>query len=487
MDEKPESIRRDVVRAQVERCLEPFDAENAIVSFCGWPRIVGEYYVVPILQVPKDAIERYPRLRDDKVYMGRWRGTKSFIDVCVMEVLANATSELESDEPGYRHFQDRRSPEELTRRAAASFTRTPLMATARDRMLEEAFSLDLFKSLNDVSSHMYEHEAGVGRMLLVNPDHANVQYALRFPSPISFRDTRWARKLLQMAVGPNSLIANGGGIYGLGEMHAYDSSTEDAFWVDFVGHVQWNMRLGTKVIIQSRFGEPTLLIEAISEKRFKDNFQRVLHVTSDAQADAAWQMMQAMIKEPRGSMVVFAEDAPSEAKRLIRQGMSVVPAHLTEDLLASACRIDGSILCDVSGMCYAIGVILDGEASDKCTPARGSRFNSAVRYVYGSQVPRLAVVKSDDGGIGVIPLLRPRISRRMFVDAIDALEQAGIENYYEPRLFLDDNRFYALPEDCLRINAALDRIEKIPIDVGVIRIFTERFVPNSDMNPSYYF
>ncbi|HEY5238329.1 MAG TPA: hypothetical protein VIJ62_08120, partial [Rhizomicrobium sp.] len=232
MDEKPENIRRDVVRTEVKRFLKSFDAENAVASFCGWPRVVGEFYVVPVLQIPKSAAGRFPRLKNDKVYMGRYRGAESFVDVCLMEVLENATAELETPEPGHGH-DDRRSPEELVRRAAGAFLRTPLLATARDRKPEEAFALNLFKSLNEVSSYMYEHVASVGRLLLVNPDNKNVRYSLRFPKPISFRDTRWARKLLQMAVGPNNLIANGGGIHGLGELTQHDLSEQDAFWVDF--------------------------------------------------------------------------------------------------------------------------------------------------------------------------------------------------------------------------------------------------------------
>lgn len=486
MEEKPENIRREVVRAQLKQCLEPFDIENDVLSFCGWPRIVNDYYVVPILQIPRDALARYPRLNNEDVYLGRYRGSKSFMDMCIIEILEKATSELESNEPGRKHFEDRRSPEELVRRAAEHFLRTPIMATARQGKPDEAFSLNLFKSLNEVSSHMYEHTPGVGRMLLVNPDNPNVQYTLRFPRPISFRDSRWARKLLQMAAGANSLIANGGGIHGLGELTKEDPSAQDAFWVDFIGHYQWNMRLATKVIIQSRFGEPTLLIEAISENRFKENYLRVMENSTEAQAINAWEIMQTMIKEPRGSMVVFAQDAPTEAQRLSRQGMSVVPEQLTPALLASVCRIDGSVLCDTGGVCYAMGVILDGAANDSCTPARGSRYNSAVRYVLGSPASRLTIVKSEDGSLDIIPLLRPRISRKAFMSAIEALERSDIENYHKPRLYLDEHRFYALSEDCPRINSALDRLDALPIDVGTIRIGTERFILNSAMNSDYY-
>lgn len=64
-------------------------------------------------------------------------------------------------------------------------------------------------------------------------------------------------------------------------------------------------------------------------------------------------------------------------------------------------RIDGAVLACPNGVCHAIGVILDGQADPGCTPARGSRYNSALRYVVGK--PRLAVVVSEDRTVDVIP------------------------------------------------------------------------------------
>src|SRR3546814_14995617 len=88
-------------------------------------------------------------------------------------------------------------------------------------------------------------------------------------------------------------------------------------------------------------------------------------------------------------MIVIAEDAESEALRLDAQGTNIQPAQLSVELLRQASAIDGSILMDPQGYCHAIGVILDGHANDQCTPSRGSRFNSAVRYVRRSEESRV--------------------------------------------------------------------------------------------------
>lgn len=87
--------------------------------------------------------------------------------------------------------------------------------------------------------------------------------------------------------------------------------------------------------------------------------------------------------------------------------------------------------------------LLGSPAHSRCTPARGSRFNSAIRYVYADQTRRLAIVLSEDRTLDIIPLLRRQISRDEFEGNIAALEKADLNNYHEPRNWLGRNRFYS--------------------------------------------
>ena len=61
------------------------------------------------------------------------------------------------------------------------------------------------------------------------------------------------------------------------------------------------------------------------------------------------------------------------------------------------------MLIQPDGTCHAIGAILDGLATEKGDSSRGSRYNSAVRYVNSSKYPVLAVVVSEDGWIDLLP------------------------------------------------------------------------------------
>jgi len=108
-----------------------------------------------------------------------------------------------------------------------------------------------------------------------------------------------------------------------------------------------------------------------------------------------------------------------------------------------------------------------------------------VRYVGAASVPRMAFVVSEDRTLDVVPLLRPRISRKQLADAVSALQTATRDNYHKPRQFLDHQRFYLNEEQCRAVNEALDRIEREPTEMGRIVILTHRFEQHPAMNDSY--
>jgi DNA integrity scanning protein DisA with diadenylate cyclase activity len=116
-------------------------------------------------------------------------------------------------------------------------------------------------------------------------------------------------------------------------------------------------------------------------------------------------------QQKHGTMVVVSLAAEYEVgpERLGPQCTPIKKARLTDGQIHSATSMDGAVLLDGSGYCHAIGVILDGLATTQGTPSRGSRYNSAVRYVEScnrdnARVRRcVAVVISTDGMLSIIP------------------------------------------------------------------------------------
>ena len=167
-------------------------------------------------------------------------------------------------------------------------------------------------------------------------------------------------------------------------------------------------------------------------------------------------------------------------------GTRIEPKTLTPKLYCQVSGIDGAVLVDPQGVCYAIGVILDGPAHPACTPSRGARYNSGIRYVHVRDTRRLAVVVSDDRTVDVIPEMRSRIQRSAIASAIAELEAATADNYHAAIRWLDQHRFYLSPEQCDQVNAAMKRIEDEPMEVGKFRIMWPTFSLHPDLDDSYF-
>lgn len=473
MREKPERIRRLVTAEEVKRSLDVEGKKLGRRTFCSPAYPVGEYDVVCVLQLPEQVFRQYPP------FEATWQQDvyeTSLIHACINVLLEEGRRGLTLPEPG-RMLSDEtmRSAEEIIRRAASSLMRTSFIPG-------KFCTCDLFEVVNRISQLRYEGRSGVGRIVLASAGDPNINYVLRLAQPAPLTQTRWARKLLQMSTAETALIAEYDTVVGLGRV---SDVSAPPFSVEFLDHHQWDLRRGDEVLLRCRFGEARLPQEPIGKERFVDNMRRVF-LNIDEPAIARFRIVLDLLTQLRhGSSLVIARDAAEEAQRLARQGTVIAPTPLTKELIERATAIDGTIIADENGVCHAIGVILDGQASDESTPSRGARFNSAVRYVTAATVPRMAFVISEDRTLDVVPLLRPRVNKARIAEAVELIRQATLDNYHKPRSFLDEHRFYLDADQCRMVNESLDRIESEPTEVGRIVIITQRFVPHPAFNESY--
>lgn len=473
MREKPERIRRLVIAEEVKRSLDVEGRKIGRKTFCSQAYPVGDYEVVCALQLPEQLFRQYPP------FEATWQREvyeTSLIQACVNVLLEEGRRGLALPEPGRWISDDAtRSAEEIIRRAASNLMRTSFIPG-------KFCTCDLFEAVNRLSQLRYEGSSGSGRVVLASADDPNINYVLRLAQPAPLTETRWARKLLQMATAETALIAEYGTIVGLGRV---SDVSAPPFSIEFLDHHQWDLRRGDQVLLRCRFGEVRLPQEPIGKERFIDNMRRVF-IGIDEPAVARFRIVLDLLTQLRhGSSLVIARDAAEEAQRLARQGTVISPTPLTKELIERATAIDGTVLADEHGVCHAIGVILDGQASDESTPSRGARFNSAVRYVSAVPVARMAFVISEDRTLDVVPLLRPRVEKTRITEALEAIRQATLDNYHHPRSFLDEHRFYLNADQCRIVNEALDRIENEPTEVGQIVLITPRFEPHPAFNDGY--
>lgn len=480
--EHPEHLWRDAVRQEVQNALSVYDAANNVTSFCGRALPVSRHYVVPVFQVPNGIFVQFPQLRE---VVTQWSFTPppSLIHATVHEVLKEAYVELDRAQPG-KHMGHPVSSGEITRRAAELFLYAPGKAIGDDRFL----MTNLFDRLNAVSSWMYEGTASRGKMVLAVSSSDEISVQLRFAQTVPFSEPRWARKILEMAPAGTSLLADTQGVYGLGKLseEADSWSSQDVFEVDFVGHYHWRLRCGEKVLLSSKYGVPSLPVPRFPIHHLTETHERLFPESKPGVRSRLSKLYDVAVSQPHGSMLVVAQDAASEAKRLERQGIQIESTRMTQKLYRQVSRIDGCVLVDPNLVCHAVGVILDGAAHVNCTPSRGARYNSGLRYVLGSKARRLAVVISDDKTVDVIPGYRRRIQRSEVENAVAALETADKDDYHQPVRWLSRHRFYLSAEQCLRVNAAVARIEKEAQKAGEAWFDYGRFEADPEMDDSYF-
>ena len=482
MEEIPERIHRDSVRRAVQKTLAPYDSNHGVHSFAGPPTHDADYYVVPVLQLSGALFKRFPPLHVPVSEDGGETRPASLIHSAISQVLATARNELGQPGPGHHSRGRLPSAAELGRRAAASFMYLPGVAIG-----DKSYGyLDLFEQFNQISSLMYEGTQGTGRLLLAQPTGDAVAMSLQFAEPVPFREPRWARKVLQLATGGTALIADCAEIFGLGDVAAAHNpaGSQDVFAIEFLGHYHWRLACGEQVLLVSQYGRASLPQEILSHARLLDTYQRLFPTSGKKDFERFWELCQAAVDQSHGSMLVVAQDAACEAARLQSQGTRIKPTPLTPALYRQVSGIDGAVLVDPQSVCYAIGVILDGPAHPACTPSRGARYNSGTRYVRASGTRRLAVVVSDDRTVDVTPAMRSRIQRADIVTTIAELEAATADNHHAAIHWLDRHRFYLSQEQCDQINAALDRIQKEPLNS--FRGLWPKFSLHPDLDDSYF-
>ena len=265
----------------------------------------------------------------------------------------------------------------------------------------------LYDACNGVAALRHEGDEGVGTMLVSRRNHPAVVPVLTLESPIPLRDYRRIRKLLELSEGRNSLITDATDVFGLGYLvEPTDSQFEPLFTVHFTKHYSWELSHNSELMMKVVSNTPRLPQGTIDENNFTEAVRRVFPAVDGAGVAYLWELTLRATKQTNGTILLISEGAAQEAARLTRQCFRVAPRLMTPSVLRLVTNIDGAVLIDPAGTCFAIGVILDGLATEKGDSSRGSRYNSALRYVESSRYPVLAIVVSEDGWIDLLPPVR---------------------------------------------------------------------------------
>lgn len=347
-----------------------------------------QHFLCPILQVNRRAYESHYRL---KMPVTLNTSSTSLLDLTINQILQACFVGLRST-----------NGEEIY--AFTSYARNILTDSARAMMtFGQPTNFDLFGDCNAVAALPYESKGSRGRIILALKGHPNIATETIFKSPVRSSDHRMMRKVLEMSQGELSLFCDGIQIYGLGAITGnYDHNREDLFVVEFTKQNTWRLWHDQHEMMVVINGKPGLPAKQISEEKFKEHFRRCIPYCEESHLESIYRATDAAADQGHGALLVISDKAEDEAARL---GGQVKPCPLTISNVPAFTAIDGAVLIDPSGMCHGVGVILDGQATVSWDASRGSRYNSALRYVWtkrkeGHQC--LAVVISEDGMINLL-------------------------------------------------------------------------------------
>ncbi len=446
-------------------------------------RELGPYLVYTVLLLDEAVCNSHPVLR--RTTRGGYSVVTSLIDAVAYKFVDSCWQAIVLSFAG--QGTDVFPPtESLLRSGAASFMYTPFGACDEFVGLHGGF-----EACTEISTLTYEKTTRRSRLILARAGHESITESLSFPNAPSLRNYRAVRKLLQLAEPGEGLICDSAHILGVGALRKnYDASNEDLFCVEFVGHAKWELTHAGVALMRVEHGVPQLPKKLAQVKRFCEGFARLFPNAGNKQMGCMNRVASAATELTHGTIIIVAEDAATEAARFGNQCTIVDPQPLTDNLLEKASRIDGAILVSPDGACYAIGVILDGQVSDKGTSDRGARYNSTVRYVLGSRTARIGLVVSDDGMVDIVPEWRPRISRQEIGRRLESLRTVVGDQTVNQRemnkltKWIKDQGFYLSSEQCDEVNGLIAEAER-KSDRSAAWIVYQQFVPHPDMNDTY--
>ncbi|QDV20304.1 DisA bacterial checkpoint controller nucleotide-binding protein [Gimesia panareensis] len=483
------------VRDAIKKIIDE-KSTNKKYYYVSVPTKVDCYLVSIVLSLSKAIVDLYPALNSSQAPIHEFLSadvTTSLIDATIDNYLEKASNELNSPNPGEEY--SRLNAEEVVRESGQKFV-TDMAFRASNTCVGGWHGL--FDACNRIASTFYEKSVGKGSFVLTAKSHHSIQTIIEFTTPADLGDTRGARKFLELALQDLAIHTDSEKIYGLVKFKFDDENEEKVFLINILDHHHWEIRHFNKVLMRVKYGLPYLPKPTFNEDKLRDDLPRLFKDITEKQSDRIVDLVKGAEKEEHGTMLVISKRANTEAKRLGKQATLIKPKILTTKILSSLTSIDGAVLINPRGTCYAIGVILDGMANEDGDPSRGSRYNSALRYVKTLKDPCLAIVISEDGGIDFIPDLKPtlresdirkRINLLENVAKQDSISQKEYRDYTKTMDWFDKHRFYLLEEHCEKINQFMGNVElKFEFEGSVRpRIIYQSFVHNPEFDEDLFY
>ena len=437
------------------------------------------YRVHTCVGIPIQDLDTLAALEDDHIdliYVGQ-----SLQHAVINECLHRADQALYLPDPG-ADLRVIGPTDDIVRAAADSLVKGMVYRTG-------GVASDLFRAVNNFTALSYERANDTkGCLIISDADKVAEQAHIQFQKPISIYNARNMRKLLELSDDTTVILSDYRRAYGLGAYNAIPDSIE----IRVRGHADWEALFNGIALIRVRNGHAKLPPKPpITRERLADLAERIV---GSIELDRIWSVIDKAQISGHGMTLVISHDPSGETSRLGDQAMPTVPRCLNPADIVRLGHVDGAVILGPDGHCYAFGVILDGEAErGRGDPARGSRFNSAVRYQRTKAPNSLIVVISDDGMVDLIPPLKPRVHRYRVEQAVADFcaicntDPVDGEKFAQASDMVEELAFYLNQDQCNRFNECYKKEMDNRLESGNIAIIPTPLRPHPDMDDSYFY
>lgn len=266
-------------------------------------------------------------------------------------------------------------------------------------------NLNIHNDINVLSALKYEKSECNGNLIICKDITVVLEKIdIKFDDSISLMYHKKIRKLLEIAKDDMFLIGNSRSVFGFITQESLGKlSFLVGYEIKIHGALNWSvleLKEAGKQFIPIIQCKDSLYQYAQVKFDDKDFCCELKNKFPNADTQKLTEIVRAAIQQKHGTTIVIAENADDEAKRLAFSGFKITPFDCVK-MIKHITSIDGAVLIDTNGVCYAIGVILDGTTSKTEDISNGARHNSARRYKNINNHSVIVIV-SEDGYVTVL-------------------------------------------------------------------------------------